>query len=329
MILVTGASGLVGSHLVALLATLESDTEIIASYNHTIPATSYPNVTYKKCNLLDIFEVEEIMEGITEVYHCAAIVSFNPKDKHTLVHNNQVATANLVDKSIAQQVRKFIHVSSIATIGREHKLDKDQLYKESHIWEEGKKRSVYSRSKFYAEMEVWRGFASGLNGAIINPGIILGEGDWGRSSSKLMQTVAKGMKWYTKGVTAFVDVKDVAKSMYTLMKSEVSNERFIISEGNHSYETIFQKMATALQIKGPQKEAKKWMSEIIWRVYRIQGVLTGNQPLVTKETAQTAQSHYHFDNKKFLSYFPTFQYEKIENTIARMAAVYVSQPKMQ
>lgn len=322
MILITGASGLVGSHLLKHLAETQPDERITALYHQHLPQEEYPNVTYTSCDLLDIFAVEKVMEQVQQIYHCAAIVSFNPKDKKELVDKNQTATANIVNAAVQEGVKKMIHVSSIAALGREHSTGKIAPIDEQTEFISGQYASEYSKSKYASEMEVWRGFAEGLNGAIVNPGIILGENKWYQSSGKLMTTVSNGLKWYTQGQTAFVDVKDVVNAMQMLMKAEVNNERFILSAGNFSYQFIFEQIASALGVQAPPYEAKKWMSALIWRYFYLHEKISGKQALITKETAHTAHSVYTYDNSKFLEFFPEFQYTNIQKTIERMAGVF-------
>lgn len=322
MILITGASGLVGSHLLQYLLEQDDQLPVRALYHRHPPQQQFSQVQYLACDLLDVMEVATAMEGITQIYHCAAIVSFNPKDKKTLVANNRNATANIINVALEHKVERIIHVSSIASLGRVHAINPNLPVDESTDFVLTKNVSTYSRSKYESEMEVWRGFAEGLKGAIVNPGIILGEDKWHQSSGKLMPSVANGLKWYTQGQTAFVDVKDLVRAMYVLMQSNVTEERYIISAGNYSYETIFNAMAEALSVPAPPHKATKWMSEIIWRIAFIKEKISGKAALITKETARTAHAHYAYNTAKFLAQFPNFHCTPLEQTMERMAAKY-------
>jgi nucleoside-diphosphate-sugar epimerase len=167
-------------------------------------------------------------------------------------------------------------------------------------------------------MEVWRGIGEGLNAVIVNPVIILGEGDWSKGSSGIFKTAFNEFPWYTDGVTGFVDVQDVIKAMIDLMNSEISSERFIISEGNYSYKHIFSTIAKYFNKKPPHKKATKFMSQVVWRIEGIKSFISGARPLLTKETATSAQSVVHFNNEKLLKFFPHFRYTPIEETIKRV-----------
>lgn len=322
-ILITGASGLVGTFLTAFVAEQEPAQQIIALYHHNKPQKSYPNVVFYTCDLLDPTAIQELFAAypIDYIYHCAALVSFDPADRNALVSMNQSATAQLVDAALEHQIKRMIYVSSIAAIGRDQ--DAHRALDETLQWVDSKNASTYSRSKHAAEMEVWRGFAEGLSGAIVNPGIVLGEDFWHQSSGKLMPSVAAGLRWYTQGRTAFVDVIDLVRAMHVLMHSNIEHQRFIISAGNFTYQEVFAAMARSLGVPGPQKRASAAASNFLWRFFYIKSRLFGGKPLITKETAHTAHAVYHFSNEKFLEKFPQFQYTPLEKTIERMAAAFL------
>jgi dihydroflavonol-4-reductase len=245
MILITGASGFLGQHLLQHLSA--QNKEIRALYHRTQPPAHLKNmagVEWMCCDLLDIYEVEQAMQGVEEVYHCAGMVSFQPAHREAMLHFNPESTANLVNEALVQGIRKMVHVSSVAALGRTG--DQKKEITEDAQWGESKYNSAYALSKYLAEMEVWRGIGEGLNACIINPGIILGEGSWDKGSTQLMKVVHKEFPFYTNGVTSWVDVQDVVKASVMLMESDVEAERFIISAGNYAYREIFTRMAKAL-----------------------------------------------------------------------------------
>jgi len=326
LILITGASGFLGQHLVKRLS--QEKQLVRAIYFNTLPSQELqhlPGITWHKANLLDVYDVEEMMRGVQEVYHCAAIVSFDKNDQAQLFHFNTEATANVVNAALNEKVRKLLFVSSVASLGR---AATGKEITEETEWEDSKANSVYAQSKYYAEMEVWRGIAEGLNAVIINPGIILGEGNWEKGSARLIKTADKEFPFYTEGINAWVDVEDVAEIAVTLMKSDVENERFIVSAGNFAYKDIFTLMAKALGKKPPHIKAGKWLTGLVWRMNALKKIVTHNKTTITKETAATAQKKVYYNNKKLLETLTNFTYTPLEHTIERMAKSYAQQKSM-
>ena len=321
MILVTGASGFLGRHL--LEALTQQSLPILGLYNSRLSEVHFPNLTWKQCDLLDPFAIEDCMKGVTHVYHCAAIVSFDPALKNKLIEENVAATANVVNAAMEANVQKLIHVSSVAALGRTLQNGEVAIGEETH-WEESKENSAYAESKYLAEMEVWRAMAEGLNAAVVNPGIILGEGDWTKGSAKLMQIVYDEFPWFTNGINSWVDVKDVVAAMVLLMDSDVSDERFIISGGNFSYKDIFTKMANALNRRPPFKEASPFMTEIVWRAELFKSRLANTEATITKESARTAQNKCFYSSDKFQKQFSEFEFHNMDETILRMANVFLN-----
>ena len=320
-LLITGASGFLGQHLLRALA--DGERMVRALYNRHEPDAALknlPGVEWRQADLLDIYSAEEVMSGITQVYHCAAIVSFDAARKDEVISANTDSTCNLVNAALDAGVEKLLHVSSVAAIGRDERL-KTPIMEEGE-WTDSKLNSAYSVSKYNAEMEVWRGMAEGLNAVIINPGIILGEGNWNEGSAHLMQVAAGEFPYYTAGINSFVDVADVVKAAVALMNSDISEERFIVSAGNFPYREIFTLMAEALGKKPPHISAGPTLSAAVWRWQALLKTFTGKEASVTRETARTAQAQCFYDNGKLLKALPGFTYMPMPVTIARMAAAY-------
>jgi len=314
MILVTGSAGLLGNEVVHQL--LQQGKAVKIMYNQTVPALAgQPDITAVQCNLLDVVGLETLMEGVEQVYHCAAVVSFNPRQKHELFKINVEGTANIVNAAINAGVQKMVHVSSVAAMGR---LRQGQTVTEAMHWTEETSNSQYGKSKYLGEMEVWRGVGEGLQAVVVNPSIILGAGDWESSSSKIFKSVYDEFPWYTEGVTGFVDVKDVAAAMLQLMDSPISGERFILSAENKTYREIFNLIAQAFHKKLPHKKVTPLIAAIVWRLEALKSRFSGKEPLVTKETAATALTKVYFDNSKLKQSLPGWQYTALEDTIARV-----------
>lgn len=316
MIFVTGASGLVGAHLIKSL--LEKGALVTALYRSVVPnIQGAEKVKWVKGDILDIESLENAMEGVEQVYHCAAIVSFAPGQAAAMLHANQEGTANVVNACLAKNIQKLVYVSSVAALGR---IRENAPVDEAANWTPETSNSVYGKSKYLAEMEVWRGMGEGLNVAIVNPVIILGAGDWNKGSSEIFKSAYNAFPWYTEGVSGFVDVMDVVDTMQLLMQSKITGERYIISAENVQYKNVFTQIATAFNKPAPHKKVTPFLASIVWRLEALKGIFTGKTPLLTKETAATAQAVVHFDNSKFLNAFPEFKYRTIESTIKRACA---------
>jgi dihydroflavonol-4-reductase len=314
-ILVTGAAGLLGKELVKQL--LAAGYKVTAICHTTLLNIEHPNLTVRECDILDPVCLEEIMQEITHVYHCAAIVSFAPKDKYRLLKINVEGTANVVNACIDAGVQKLVHVSSVAALGRP---GNGKPVNERMNWSEEPGNSIYGKSKYLGELEVWRGIGEGLDAVIVNPSIILGGSNWDNGSAALFKSSYNEFKWYTNGITGFVDVTDVAYTMIVLMNSEISEQRFIISAENLSYREIFSSIAKCFGKKPPPKKVSPFMGEIVWRLEAIKAGFTGKRHLVTKETARTAQSSVFFDNDKILKALPGFNFMPIDRSITNTCA---------
>lgn len=300
-----------GTELITQL--LNAGKQVRAIYNKTpFNHINSAGLELVQCNILDVMALEDAMVGVEQVYHCAALVTFNPKRKQEMYKINIEGTANVVNAALDAGVKKMVYVSSVAALGR---IRENEAVNETMNWTEETSNSSYGQSKYLAEMQVWRGIGEGLDAVMVNPVIILGPGNWDGGSSQIFKTVYNEFPWYADGITGFVDVRDVVKAMVSLMNSPISAERFIISAENRSYRDVFNLMAKAFGKKPPHKKVTKALANIIWRLEAVKSYFTGKDPLVTKETASTALAKVNFDNQKLLKYLPDFVYRKIEDSI--------------
>lgn len=314
MILVTGATGLVGSHLVQAL--VQQGKPVRALYRSVIPAfAGADKAEWVQADILDVIALEEALHGVAQVYHCAAVVSFNPKKTEQLYQTNVEGTANVVNACINAGVQKLLHVSSVAALGR---MNKNAAIDENMHWSPKNNNSEYGKSKYLAEMEVWRGVGEGLEAVIVNPSIILGAGDWNSGSTQIFKTVYDEFPWYTDGVTGFVDVMDVVKAMQLLMESSVSAQRYILNAVNLPFKEVFEIIAKCFNKRPVHKKVSPFLAGLIWRWEALKYKLTNVSPLLTKETAASAQAKVFFKNGKLLEQFPNFQYTPFTATINRI-----------
>ncbi|WP_439182996.1 NAD-dependent epimerase/dehydratase family protein [Carboxylicivirga taeanensis] len=328
MILVTGGTGLVGAHL--LHALTKEGKQIRAIYRskqsqnyvkglfHFYNNTNFDSIHWVKADLLDYFSLTDALRGVTTVYHCAAMVSFKPSDRMTMFTANVDGTANLVNAAIESKVDRFCHVSSISTLG---KTQNGQAIDETTYWQNDDNHSVYSQSKFRAEMEVWRGTKEGLKAIVVNPSIILGPCANDKSSGQLIHALRKNMLFYTGGGSGFVDVRDVVKAMIGLCESEAINERFIINSENLTYLELMNTAAGVFNVKAPRLRANRILTGLAWRWERLQYMLSRRAPKMTKETARSSQNQSKFSSDKLQQTHP-MAFISIEEALENIKAYH-------
>jgi nucleoside-diphosphate-sugar epimerase len=323
MILVTGGTGLVGSHLLYHLCLTEQKVRAIYRKKSKLAKVenvfSYYTGGYK--SLFDKIEwVEACLEDIPAltiafkdvhfVYHCAALVSFNPKDYVNMRHINIKGTANMVNLSLDFNIKKFCFVSSIATLGAA--INGKEVTEECD-WN-GNQKSGYAITKYGAEQEVWRASQEGLNVIIVNPGVILGPGFWHSGTGQLFSNIYSGFKFYALGITGFVGVNDVAKAMIALTESKLSLERYILVSENLTFKHVFDSIAKSLDVKKPSIKVSPVLGALAWRLDKLRSFLTGKPVLLTKETAKSLQEITHYSAKK-ISADLDFKFEPIKDVI--------------
>lgn len=306
LVLVTGGSGLIGTHLLLNLLKEGTTVRALKRVSSDISAVQkvfafyeslelFDKIDWVEGDIMDVVSLEEAMEGVSLVYHAAALVSFDPTDKGKLYQMNIEGTANVVNACLIKNIAKLCYVSSTAAIG---KSKPGAISVESNKWDEEEVTSNYAISKHYAENEVWRGIAEGLPAVMVNPCVIIGPGDISRSSGTLFGTIKKGLKFYTSGANAFVDVRDVAEAMILLMKSDIESERFLLIGENLKYQDLFTKIAFALGVKPPTILAQGFMVDIAWRVEKLKSLITRKAPVVTSESAKSAVAINSFSAQK-------------------------------
>lgn len=294
--LVTGATGFLGQHLVRKL--LREDVSVRALHrgkkNFILTEEEIAKVEWVIGDVLDIFSLEEAMKDCDEVYHCAGIVSFAKKDERQMMRVNVEGTANVVNECLNSGVKKLLHVSSVASLGR---TESDGLISEKHKWEENKLNTRYAVSKHKAEMEVWRGVAEGLNAVVICSTMIFGPGDWNEGTCKLFMNVWRGLKAYPVGGNGMADVRDVCDIAFQLMQSKITNERFVVCGTNMTYKDFFFAVADALHKPKPKLKVNPAIAMWGARVLSLMKLI-GKEPPLTIESARTASNKFFYDNSK-------------------------------
>ena len=334
MILVTGGTGLVGSHLLFELvkkghkvrATYRSKKKIDATkhvftYYTTQVDELFSQIEWVEAHLNDIPALTKAFKDVTKVYHCAALVSFDPNDYYALRRINIEGTANIVNLCLTHNIEKLCYVSSIAAIGQ-GELN-ETIITENTNWIPDDDHSVYAITKYGAEIEVWRGINEGLDTVIVNPGFIFGPGFWKTSSGSLFKKIHKGLSHYTTGITGYVDITDVIAAMMQLMESSIKNERYILISKNISFKEFVLKAAHSLNVKPPEKEALDWHLQVAWRLDWLNYFVMRKRRKLTKQLASNLSKKFNYSNKKIISDLK-LKFKPIDESISQTCQYFLS-----
>ncbi len=325
MILVTGSTGIVGTRLMYDLlkrgdavrgmrragSDLAFVRRVFKFYDPLDGERLFAKIEWTEGDVLDIDSLEGALNGVHEVYHAAALVSYSPSDRERLLSINKEGTANVVNVALEAGVSKICHLSSVAAIGKpEHGPANEET-----VWRRSKQRSLYGLSKYLAEGEVWRGAAEGLPCVIVNPSVILGPSKPDQSSGMLMALFRKGPAYYPIGTAGFVDVRDVSDICIQLMGSDVQGERFILNAAQLPFRQMLNEAAEVYGNRPPGFAVQPWMLELVWPMAALASLISGKPPRITRETARNASNDLAYDTSKI----EKFRREKFITPIESMA----------
>ena len=301
MIFVTGGTGLIGSFLLQALRARQ--LPVRALYRGAAPPTDAPaGIEWLAGDLLDpLLLASALTPDTTHVFHCAGLVSYAPQDEDALLQVNVQGTANVVDACLARPGVRLGYVSSVAALGRPAtSTGSEVVLDETATWDLGASHSAYATSKYLAELEVWRGAAEGLQAVIVNPSVVLGAGNWHRSSTRLLRYAYEQHRFYTRGILHFVDVRDVVAHFLrlTLELPSRPTERYILSGGSCPLGSLLGQVAEALGRRPPTVAVPDWAAEVIWRLEHTRSLLTGARPLITRDTARAGRQLIRYNTHK-------------------------------
>ena len=326
-VFITGGTGFLGAYIIKELVQRNYSVRAIRRSNKLpffISPDIFNNVEWVDGNILDIITLEEAMDGVDAVIHAAAKISLVPHERKEMFKTNIEGTANVVNAALAQNVKRFIHISSVAALGR---TAEGAHVDETRQWQESRLNTNYAISKYHAEIETWRAIGEGLNAVIVNPSTIIGYGNWNNSSCAIFKSVYQELPWYTNGINGFVNVEDAAKAIVLLLESDISGERFILSGDNVSFRELFNTIAGEFGKKHPSREATPLLAEIAWRMEKVKSLFTGKPSVLTKESARIAMSKTYFDNSKIKKHLPDFTFKPLQQTIQQACYAYLKNPQ--
>ena len=321
MIFLTGATGLIGSQIARKL--LEQNYAIRALKRKTSDLSLVKDIAHRiewvEGDILDVLFLNECLKGVDSVIHAAAIVSFAKRSQDQMMKVNVQGTANMVNAALKNNIQQFCHISSVSALGR----GKSQIIDETSKWEDSNENTNYGKSKYMAELEVWRAMEEGLNAVIINPSVALGPGLLNSGSTRIFKYILNQSPFYTPGEMNYIDVRDVAEIVIQLLEKKIHSGRFILNAGKISYKDLFGKIAEGFNKRKPFFEAGYLLSQIAWRVEAAKALITGKEPVITKETARIAHLKYFYNSSKINSTL-NFQFRDINDTIAWTCSVLVN-----
>jgi dihydroflavonol-4-reductase len=324
-VFLTGITGLLGAEVALLLLAKGYRVRALVR-DLTKVKIQHPALEHVEGDIMDITVLTQYLQGVDYVVHAAAVVSFAPSERKLMYQVNVEGTANVVNAALEAGIKKFCHVSSIAAFGRPplDEMKKVDLVKinEDQKWLSSETNSHYAITKYLGECEVWRGVAEGLPAVIVNPSIILGEGPWNQSSTQLFKYVYEEKPFYPEGYLNYVDVKDVSGALLQLMESDLVGERYCVSGGMIAYKQFFDEIALRFQKKKPSFKVTGGMMGALWRVEALKSFLTGKAPLITRETAKTAQLKIYQQSDKIQRALG-FEFTPLETTLNRVCASLV------
>lgn len=312
MIVITGANGLLGSHLLRRL--LQENVPVVGIKRPHSDITHLKDLTqvvWRDADLLDAESIMEALKGATTVIHTAAQVSFNPRSKNKIFEVNEGGTRHIVNACLSLKVNHLIHISSVAAIGKQKGF---QHINEESKWVAGDLNSDYAESKYLAELEVWRGNEEGLNVSIINPSVILAPPDRTKSSAKLFHYVMKEKMFYTEGQLNYVDARDVVEMIWQVHTKKIYGERIIANGGHTTFKNLFTQIAQRMNKRAPWIKMPSALLYLLATAEEMRSRISGTEPLLTRQITKTNKEFFYFSNEKAIQKF-NFQFHSLENTL--------------
>lgn len=334
MILVTGGTGLVGAHMLytllqrgenvkAIRRTEKSSLKTLRTFSYYTENAEelYRKIQWCTGDVTDIISLIDAAEGVDEVFHCAGSVNFDPSDLDQVMAVNYHGTANVVNMCLKLGIKKLNYISSVAALGEE---PEGQLITEETEWQIKDSNSAYSASKFKGEMEVLRGQEEGLNVCLVNPGIILGPGEWTTGTCAIFNTIWKGLSFYTPGSIGYVDVRDVVSLLLEIRERKIYGEKFIAVSENVGYKEVFTEVADSLGRPRPTKKLSKSLGVFVCFVEKIKSKISGVPPLITKDSIESAFKNTLYSNKKSVDMLG-FSYIPIHKSIRDTSDIFLKE----
>ena len=321
MILITGATGLVGAAL--LKHFLDAKVKVKACYRseyrknqllqylkkNNYSAAQLATIEWTLTDINALGSLDSAFENVSEVYHCAALVQLDDSENERLLKTNAEGTANVVNYCIQKGVKKLLYVSSIAALGdpiANEKID------ETTPWNNDLPKTGYAYSKYRAELEVWRGMQEGVDAIIVNPGVILGYAHRTGPAKQFFNYVKRPTYYFTSGGTGYVHVDDVVDALLQLAKSKLKNARYVLVAENLTYKTFLARLKQQNQLKSSAKFVSATTLKMLWMADTVAAFLKLKKKVFSKGLLQSLTTTATYNGTKISKALPGFQYRPLD-----------------
>lgn len=334
MILVTGGTGFVGSHLLYKLSSMGfnvratyrknssfKQVQDVFSLNESNWESSFKKIQWVEADLMDCTALDNALSDIETVIHCAGFVSFNHTDKNKIIEVNKNTTCHVVNAMLANGVKRIIYVSSIASIGN-HAKDESELTENIENMP-SKNDSVYAKSKYLAELEIWRGVAEGLEAVIVQPSVIIGYSTPGSPNGLMASLVNKKICRYPTGSNGFVSIDDIAKALVNFSSMEtLPNETYILNSENLYYKEFIQLFQNASAYKCPLRSISNSLLRLLYPLELLAATLSGRKSRLNRNMIRILTQKFKVSGAKYQNTYAT-KYTPIADAVKKTLDLYI------